>query len=203
MSPSGADLLDLRGEVLRVAGSTLSAAQFRCFVLYWFAGWTEQAIADHYGCTQPAVHAALWGQKKGRETTSGGAVRRIQAALVATGGGAMSKLGKAIEEDEQLTQVLTSLKNEPTPTPSSLSSLGWYRGVRPEHFAALAVLLQMTQLADARRQLHISTIAAEVPRATLSMALTTLRVLGHITTDGINITIVKTPTQTEENHADA
>jgi len=198
---SGSDLLDLRGEVLRVAATSLSTAQFRCFVLYWFAGWTEQAIADHYGCTQPAVHAALWGQKKGRETTSGGAVRRIQAALVTAGGGAMSKLGKAIEEDEQLTEVLNTLKNEPKPAPTSLSSLGWYRGVRAEHFGALAVLLQMTQVADSKGALHISTIAAEVPRATLSLAMAQLRALGFIRTDGVSITIIKTPNQDDTAHA--
>lgn len=197
MSASGADLLDLRAEVLRVAATSLSTAQFRCFVLYWFAGWTEQAIASHYGCTQPAVHAALWGQKKGRESTTGGAVRRIQAALVAAGGGAMSKLGRAIEEDEQLTEVLNTLKNEPKPAATSLSSLGWYRGVRHEHFPALAVLLQMTQLADAKGQLHVNAIAAEVPRATLSMSMAVLRALGFIATDGVNIRIIKTPTATE------
>lgn len=198
---SGLDTMELRAQVLRVAGEALTTVQFRVFVLYWFSGWTEQSIADHYGCSQAAVHFALWGQKKSKDSQPvGGAVRRIKAALEAAGGGAMSKLGKAIEEDPELTEVLNNLKNEPkAKTPPAHTTLGWYRNARHEHVASLAVLHLMAQLADAKRSLTITTLAAEVPRMTMSVALSQLRVLGFIATDGVSITILKTPTPDLDN----
>lgn len=112
----------------------------------------------------------------------------------------MSKLGKAIEEDPELTEVLNNLKNEPkAKTPPAHTTLGWYRNARHEHVASLAVLHLMAQLADAKRSLTITTLAAEVPRMTMSVALSQLRVLGFIATDGVSITILKTPTPDLDN----
>jgi len=193
-----------RALVLRVAGEALTTAQFRCLVLHFFAGWSEGDIARHYDCAQPSVHEAIWGQRKSAGGPKiGGAIGRIRSALASAEGGAVSKLGKAIETDPELAGILNALKEAPQmqAAPTRPTPLGWFRNARVHDVDALAVLLVMSHLADKAGRLHINQLVEEVPRSTLGTALSKLRVLGFVQTDGVSITIIKTPAPLEESHA--
>lgn len=197
MNLTGEETVELRSIVLRCAGESLTPAQFRCFVLYFFADWSENQIAEKYGVNQVSVHQALWGQRKQAGAAPiGGGVKRIKAALEATkGGGAMSnKLGKSLEEDPELTDIILKLKEPPKePEATTLSPIGWFAGTRPEFFASMGVLLVACHLADKKKTVSVTRLAEQVPRFTLSHAMTQLRVLGFISTDGVTIHILKTP----------
>ena len=114
----------------------------------------------------------------------------------------MSKLGKALEDDDAFQGVLTSMKEAP-PVSNQRSTAGWFRRCPVQDFEALAVLLVMHHVAGPSGKLHISGLVHELPAHVLQQALPRLKVHGYIQTNGIDIQILKMPTNPEETANDA
>jgi hypothetical protein len=170
------DLADVRHVIIAVAERVLTQRQLEIFVLHVFAGQSVGEIARCLNVTQPTVSIALNGQPNRSP-------------------GIIKKMGDAVKEDPAFQETIRALK-EPPPEKKAKGGevVGWYRGARPDDFSALAVLHYASALADKTRRLSMTSLQRDIPPRVVSEAIPRLRVQGWIATDGIDITILKTPT---------
>lgn len=175
MTPDWLDISDLRPVIIGVAESTLTTRQLEIFVLHLYAGLSASEVGRRLGITQQAVSEAI-----------NGGVRSP---------GIIKKVGNALKHDEDFQRTLSELR-EPALAKKAKGGdvVGWYRGSRADDFVSLAVLHYANALADKDRRLTVDMLQSHLPPLICTHALTRLRVTGRIMTDGIDITILSTPT---------
>lgn len=148
-------------------------------------------IAKLMGVGHSTVHRHLFGD--GRVGHGGGALAKIRSALVTTIEPATLENAPNITDTllEQLEE-----KNMPkSPSFTEIASV-WFVNLPPSRahlFGPLAVLLVAHGLVDARRCIRVDDLALVLPRNIINAALSPLRSTGYIATDGVSITIRKTP----------
>jgi DNA-binding CsgD family transcriptional regulator len=112
------------------------------------------------------------------------------------GGGAVKKLREALKQEATLVrEVLNEVERDDE---GSLKEdvLAWFSGITPlrvDMFGPLATLLVMHLAADAKRTVPVGDLYLYMPRPIVTAALPRLKATGHIATDGITVTIRKTP----------
>lgn len=175
---------DVRPLLVAAAERVLTPHQFRVFVGHVCLRLTQQEVAHALGVSQQSVGEALNGKR-----THNGSHK----------GGLMKKLIETLRDDEAFAAEVEKLKTQATAAPLR-STLDWYRGIAPHHFASLAVLMVADEMATGRKQREVSVaeLYDQVPRPVVMTALSTLRVLGFIATDGRTVRILRTPAQLKE-----
>lgn len=164
----------LRQRALELAAGALTPRQIEIAALH-LEGVSQTGIAERLGITQAAVSQALFGSMR-RGTRVGGIVKRLQKAVEAEGRG---------DEAESEDPPRYAEWFRPAISPPS-----------PSLFVALAVLIVLRELSDARGRVAYGSALEKLPRAVLDGSLPILRYGGWISTDGISIQVLKTPAGT-------
>lgn len=174
---------DVRPLLVVAAERVLTERQFRVFVGIVVFRLTQREVAAALGVSQPRVVEVL----NGKRTHNGHK------------GGLMKKLIETLKDDAAFAAEVEKLKTQAAAAPLR-STLNWYRGIAPHHFASLAVLMVADEMATGRKQREVSVaeLFDQIPRPVVMTALSTLRVLGFIATDGRTVRILRTPVQLKE-----
>lgn len=201
---SGVQIDILMPHITRVAAAVLTDRQFQCFIGTSIEGKTQKQVADEMGIDPRSVQQHLKGAVRADgwwrsaplhdSPPSRGSIRN---------GGAMKKLRAALEGDEGWKAAVLEVST-PTAGPSQRDRIvGWYAPItrptpRPQQFVALAVLMVLEALADSTGELHWNDAVQHLPRGVLDPALSQLRALGWVRTDGVQIRILRTPVDAEK-----
>lgn len=201
---SGVQVDALMTHVTRVAAAVLTDRQFACFVGTAVQGKTQRQVADEMGIDPRSVQQHLKGAVRADGWwRSADAHATAPSRGMIRNGGAMSKLKRALGDDAEFQAAVLEVST-PTASPSQRDRIvGWYAPIttplpKPQLFVAMAVLMVLSELADARGELHINDAVGHLPRRVLDPALTQLRQLGWVRTDGVQIRILRTPVDAKE-----
>lgn len=175
---------DVRPLLVAAAERVLTAHQLRVFVGHFVFRLTKEDVAAALGVSRQSVSEAVNGKRQHNGNHKGGL---------------MKKLIETLKDDEAFAAEVEKLKTQAATAPLR-STLNWYRGIAPHHFASLAVLMVADEMATGRKQREVSVaeLYDQVPRPVVMTALSTLRVLGFIATDGRTVRILRTPAQLKE-----
>lgn len=179
------DLAELRPAIIDVAERVLTQRQLEIFVLHFFEGQTVNEIAHCLGVKHPVISEAING-RDGRHP------------------GILKRMGEALKQDTQFQKSMADAKNPQKHNAKGSDFVGWFRKVRPHEphmFIHLAVLLYASAIADESRRTSIGTLCEHMPAAIVNASITPLRLMGYIMTDGIIVTILKTPIEPKEGVA--
>jgi len=174
---AGVDMDFLRPHLGRAAQGVLTERQWQILSLR-LAGYTETQIANQLSISQPVVHKTIFGDQ-GR-------------------GGALKKLKEVLERDDAFLAALAQARQEAGADDSErVLIINWFRDVKNGglnvQFVPLAVLLILYFLKDQRHRVRHDLAMQHLPRPAITHALSILRPLGYVDTDGITMTIRKTP----------
>lgn len=154
----------VRTRVLDVAAGMFNASDLRILELH-LDGHNVTEIAKQVGRLRPNVSRSL----------NGAIMPRVRAALA---------------KDPALAAVA---QMEAAPEPPRR----WFASIlsppHPERFVALAVLREIAEHADAKRECTYTTLYEVLGRKVVDFSIPTLRTLGFITSDGHTVRILRTP----------
>jgi hypothetical protein len=162
--------------IMNVAERTCTRKQTAALAAY-LDGKSTAEIGRAMGVGQSTAHTTLFGH----HTHGGGVVARLREALK----GESTAIQEALMQRER--------KQDDGPKEDVVS---WFSGLTPSRiglFGPLSVLLVAHFLADAKRSTTIADLCLYVPKQAVHGALTPLKHAGYIATDGVAITIRKTP----------
>lgn len=172
----GGDDGAVRRLILAAAEKSCTRKQIAALTLY-LDGKSSTEIAHAMGVNQSTAHRHLFGHA----TEGGGVVAKLREALK----------GEATAIQEALVQ--RDAKQDSGPREDVAA---WFSGLTPSRiglFGPLAVLLVAHVVADAKRSLTVSDLCLYVPKQIAHAAISPLKAAGYIATDGVGITIRKTP----------
>lgn len=174
------DMAELRPVILDVAERVLTQRQVEIFVLHFFAGQSVIEVAHAIGIKHQVASEAING-REGRHP------------------GILKRMGDALKDDTTFQQALADMKNPPTKKSAKGSDfIGWFKKMPPNQFQSMSVLLYANALADNSHRVSVGTLCEHMPPAIVNAALQPLRVMGYIMTDGITVSILKTPLEQKE-----
>ena len=165
---------DLRPAIVELAGRVLTERQLEIFVLHVFAGHNVRELADIFGVAHQVISEAI----NGREGRTPGILKRM---------------GEALKKDLLFQQAMAEIKEQKTKEPKGSDFVGWFRGMPPGQFVPMSALLYMNAIADESGRVSIGELYGHMPSVVVNAVLQPLRVMGYIMTDGITISIIKTP----------
>jgi hypothetical protein len=173
---AGVDMDFLRPHFGRVAREVLTERQWEILSLF-IAGDLETEIAARLQISQPTVHKAIFGD--------------------GDRGGAMKKLKARLENDETfLSALAASREGTQVDDDTAIIVRNWFQHIGPSHYQAfvpMAALLVMFFLRDKKAQISYATLRQHLPSPVVTAAMRMLVPLGYVHTDGITITVKKTP----------
>lgn len=176
------DSADVRVRVLNVLDDVCTRKQAAAVRLF-LEDQSLNEIAHAMGVSKPRVHQLLYGDARDR----GRSERPSQG-----GCGAFERIRRALEGD-----VVTNETKEDDDVEMTKDKIGaWFSRLRPSQahlFGPLSALLVMDAMADARRSISVADLQLYLPKPVATASLGALRQLGYIATDGVTITIRKTP----------
>jgi DNA-binding CsgD family transcriptional regulator len=113
------------------------------------------------------------------------------------GGGVVAKLRQVMKQEAQLVrEALDEVEARDSDASVRNDALAWFSGITPlrvDMFGPLAALLVMSLAADAKRTVSIGDLYLYMPKPIVTAAIPRLKATGYIATDGITITVRKTP----------
>lgn len=173
---AGLDMDFLRPHFGRVAREVLTERQWEILSLF-IAGALETEIAARLQISQPTVHKAIFGD--------------------GDRGGAMKKLKARLENDETfLSALAVAREGTHVDDDTAIVVRNWFQHIGPSHYQAfvpMSALLVMFFLRDRKAQITYQTLRRHLPAPVITAAMRMLVPLGYVHTDGITITIRKTP----------
>ena len=172
---SGVDLEPLRELACEVAAAVLPPWRHEAYAL-WSHGCSDSEIARSLGKSRTTVRDALYDRKH-----RGQVVR-----------GAISLVADELRKRAEVIEMGKPKPDEPTPRARAAE---WYRHLcsppRPQDVIAFALLSVIEANADQRGEMLMADLLPRFPRQALSFGLDRLKHLGHATTDGRVVRIVK------------
>jgi hypothetical protein len=111
-------------------------------------------------------------------------------------GGAVKKLREALKQEATLVREVLERSRARRRRLGERCVLAWFSGITPlrvDMFGPLAALLVMSLAADAKRTVSIGDLYLYMPKPIVTAAIPRLKATGYIATDGITITVRKTP----------
>jgi len=168
----------LRRLILAAADESCTRKQ-RAMLALHLDGLPTTEIGRRLGVSQQSAHRQLYGERKTeyKGKKYGGAVNNLRKTTL-------------------LEEVMKVRNQKPDGVFSQADALWWFSRMLPSQdslFIPLAVLLVAHLAADSKRSLTIEDLCARVPRRVVTHAIGPLKAGGWIATDGITITIRKTP----------
>lgn len=130
-------------------------------------------IARAMGIAKSTAHRHLYGDD--RPGHGGGALVKLRAELA----------GDIITKETDDVEASQREKNA-----------AWFANIPPSRahlFGPLAVLLVIDSVVDSRRSMRVADLALYMPKQVANEGVSRLRALGYIATDGVALTIRKTP----------
>lgn len=191
--------------VADLACRKLTPTQARVFLLHCIEGWSEERIAEAYGCSQSNVHQALWGQGKTTAPIPSAdskfsrldlAFERARSQPASKGSGAVQKLSAELSSDPTIQALMEELRSPLATTNLGKRDFsGWFASAkyRNDFFAPLAMLIVVDAMADAKGTVSYAALSREVPPWIVNQTVNMLKVMGYVTTDGITVRIQKLP----------
>jgi len=177
-SSSSAD--EAARRLILAAADRVCTSKQRAALVHHLDGKSTVQIASAMGVSQSTAYRHLFGDPRDGH-----------------GGGAIEKLRGAMKEGASMVRgVLDEVAAEDVTPNTSEVVAAWFAGLTPLRyglFGPLTVLLVANTVADAKRSISIADLYLYVPRPFVTAALGQLRAAGYIATDGITITIRKTP----------
>lgn len=164
----------LRTCVLAAAERCLTKKQLACF-RHLLQGVGIEEIARRVGLDHSTVHNHLYGHPT-------------------HGGGALRKLRHVLANDEVFMREIEGAPARRMALQERV--LSWFHALGPGSmhlFGPLAVLLVADVAADSKRSVSFADLYLYMPRAAIAAAVPFLRGAGFIVTDGVTMTIRKTP----------
>ena len=186
LDASDVDIGAMRRVVLAIADRECTRKQ-RAVLGHYLDGLPLPVIAAKMGTAKSTAHRHLYGTRK----------------MIANGerrqhGGALQKLRAAINNDTTLKQELARMgkQQQEQAITAAETVTAWFSQLRPSQellYGPLTVLLVAHFACDSKRSMRIEDLCLYQPRRAVNAALTPLRAAGYIATDGVTLTIRRTP----------
>lgn len=179
----GVDTDGLSGHLERLSQQHLTARQHQVLSRYLQgAGWEQ--IARELGVSRQACYLSVHGAPG---KPGSGAIARLRAALAKDG-----ELATAIAETRAEAEADDDVR---------VRALRWYQGLRSAQahlYPSMATLFTLHLLADKQHRVTYADAFAHLPKQRVSECVSYLRPLGYVQTDGLTITIVRTPLEDQD-----
>lgn len=163
---------ELRTRILDAVETVCTRKQVAAVRLH-LEGLSIGEIARSMGVSKATVHNHLYGHR-------------------VHGGGALVKLRAHFKQDDD-----NHVKeNDDVNLTTKEKNAAWFANIpssRAHLFGPLAVLLVIDAVVDARRSMRVADLALYMPKPIAAEGVSRLRAAGYIATDGVTLTIRKTP----------
>lgn len=188
-SLSGADLRHVHERVREVARLLLTGDELAA-VEHFLSGKTQQEVARAMGCSETKISRILHGASAASRSTRASAIDKL-VGFLRVDVAFLKAYGEAV----------TLANDEATAPPPRAYITDWYLATvtpqRPDLVGPLAVLMVMAQLADRqKRQVSVGDLYKYLPPIAVNASLPILQGRGYTRSDGVTVTIVKTPGET-------